>query len=294
MDKRLKARLMLILTAIFWGTSFPIIRLGLLYLPTFTFLTLRFSLATTIIATWIFFNKKGNQLVSTLKDKFVIFTGILNGLGYMFQFLGQNFTYATNAALLINTSPIFTAISAHYILDEKMNKYRGGAITLAFAGSAIIIIESYGRALTFGAIGDLLCLMGGFVWGIYVTYSKKLAHEETDNFILLSSWFAITALMALPLASIETLLYGVEISLVALLIVTYVAITCTVAAFALWFKSLETMEASTSSAYFILEIVVATILESIIFQTVITVITVIGATLVIVGVYLTDKFYEAH
>ena len=294
MKARVKARFLLVLTAILWGTSFPVIRYGLIYLPTFTFLTLRFSLATLILALWIIASRKGRALTAMLRDRFVIFTGVLNALGYAFQFIGQNYTYATNASLLINTSPIFTAITAHFILDEKMNKLRGGAILLAFIGSAIIIIESYGRALTFGALGDFLCLLAGFFWGIYVTYSKKLAHEETDDVILLSSWFAITTILAVPFSIIEIATQPIKIETIAIAVIFYVAIACTVVAFSLWFIALKIMEASTSSAYFILEILVSAILESIMFKTTITYTTITGAILVVTGVYLTDLFYKTE
>ena len=249
--RRSTARLMIITSAVIWGTSFPVIRFGLNYISPGLFLFLRFltaSIMLLLVARLI-----GETVdLSVLTNKYVAYTSILNGLGYAFQFLGQKFTYATNAAILINTSPIFTAVFAHFLLNERLSKIRIFAVFVAFIGAALMLIPQSKNSLSFGSLGDLLCLVAGLVWGLYVAESKKLVGGQYKPMDLLFSWFVYTSFIGFIISIFEGSSLEMSISLVFVLI--YVALFCTILAFLLWFKSLEVLEASTSSAYFMLEI----------------------------------------
>ncbi len=289
--RRRFARGLILLSGVFWGTSFPVIRLGLIYFGSFIFLFLRFLIAVVLLVPLLYFwGKRG--FLELLRDRFVVFTGVLNALGYLFQFIGQNYTYASNAALFINTSPIFTAISAHYVLRERLTVKRILAIVLAFVGAFIIIVDSYGRSFTLSVLGDFLCLLSGLSWGIYITYSKKIA-DRGDQLMLVASWFVITAVFTFPFAVYDVFLGNYEFNLLSVSIIVYTSVVCTVLAFLSWFKGLSVLEASTSSVYFMVEILISMVLEYLMFGTVFTLFMLLGAGLVILGVYLTDRFYES-
>ena len=281
------ARAMIILSAVLWGTSFPVIRMGLQYISPILFLFLRFSLATMILLIVLF--AKGVR--PSLRDigGLVGLTGVLNAVAYALQFVGQKFTYATNAALMINTSPIFTAIFAHFLLEEKLTKPRAGAIILTFLGASIVILGS-SSALKLRVIGDIICLAAGAIWGLYVAEAKRLREKGIDELELLFIWFLFVAILggvASPLEKPRILL-----NIQAIFAVVYTAIMCTVLPFLLWYKALRSLEASSSSNYFMLEIVVSALAEAIFLGLDINMLMVLGAILIVVGVYLTDYFYR--
>lgn len=281
------ARAMIILSAVLWGTSFPVIRMGLQYISPILFLFLRFSLATMILLIVLF--AKGVR--PGLRDigGLVGLTGVLNAVAYALQFVGQKFTYATNAALMINTSPIFTAIFAHFLLEEKLTKPRAGAIILTFLGASIVILGS-SSALKLRVIGDIICMAAGAIWGLYVAEAKRLREKGIDELELLFIWFLFVAILggvASPLEKPRILL-----NIQAIFAVVYTAIMCTVLPFLLWYKALRSLEASSSSNYFMLEIVVSALAEAIFLGLDINMLMVLGAILIVVGVYLTDYFYR--
>ncbi|MEX0567637.1 MAG: EamA family transporter, partial [Candidatus Njordarchaeota archaeon] len=61
----------------------------------------------------------------------------------------------------------------------------------------------------------------------------------------------------------------------------------------LWFKALKMLGASTTSSYFMVEVIISASLEYVLFRIFITSYMIIGTILIVCGVYLTDRFYQS-
>ena len=280
--KENKARVLIITSAILWGTSFPIIKIGLSYTSPILFVFLRFLLATIIMIPII--------MVNNIKIKcedlkgLVGLSGFLNATAYILQFIGQRYTYATNAALMVNTSPIFTALFAHFLLREKLGKVKIFGIITTFLGVYVII---FGLKLPTGIrmLGDIICLLAGAIWGLYMTIAKRI-EESINELKLITIWFIYNVLfsaIALPLEDAMIVLTPITA-----LVIIYTATICTIIPFFLWYNALKLMDASTSSNYFMIEILVSALLEAILIGAEIRFELLIGALLIILGVYITD------
>jgi len=283
------ARAMIILSAVLWGTSFPVIRVGLMFMSPIVFLFLRFSLATLILFSILLI--RGIRLSPRRMGGLVGLAGIMNAFAYALQFVGQKYTYATNAALMINTSPIFTAISAHFLIEERLTKERIGAIAITFIGAGMVILGS-ATTLKLRILGDLICLLAGAIWGIYVTEAKKIRESSFDELELLAIWFLYVAVLGGLVLPFEKIYFSM--SIIAMFAVIYTAVMCTVLPFLLWYKALRILEASTSSNYFMLEIVVSAVVEMVFIGLLVTPTMIMGAIMIIIGVYLTDYFYTKN
>lgn len=287
--RRSIARAMIILSAILWGTSFPVIRVGLMFMSPIVFLFLRFSLATLILFSILLI--RGIRLDPRRMGGLIGLAGIMNAFAYALQFIGQKYTYATNAALMINTSPIFTAISAHFLIKERLTKERIGAIAITFVGAGMVILGS-ATTLKLRILGDLICLLAGAIWGIYVTEAKKIRESSFDELELLAIWFLYVAVLGGLVLPLEKIYFSM--SIIAMFAVIYTAVMCTVLPFLLWYKALRILEASTSSNYFMLEIIVSAAVEIVFIGLLVTPMMIIGAIMIIIGVYLTDYFYAKN
>ena len=281
---------MTLMAAFIWGTSFVVIRWGLLFISPMKFVFLRFLIAfiTFILLSKFYFNER--NLCKILFDRLILIAGIFNALGYIFQFLGQAYTYATNASLLVNLSGVFVAIIAHFLLNEKLTMFRAGAISLAFIGTIMLITELSPTTLfqrTF--IGDLICLLSGLSWAFYIVLSKKVAYKKINEISLLAVWFFYVVTFSAPFALLEK---TSNISFQAFIAVLYTSIFCTAIAFLLWFKGLKILEAVTSSVYFLIEIIISAIFEAIIFGLYFSTIKIVGAILICLGIILIDISYH--
>ncbi len=291
MNERSLARIYTLMAAFFWGTSFVVIRWGLLYLPAAEFLFLRFLIATVIMLVIIIVSGRFWEFYKLLCNSSIVFAALLNALGYVLQFLGQQFTIATNASLLINTSAVFVAIFAHFILDEKLTKLRGMAILISLLGTVLLITNlSFSSLMTQYFLGDMLCLLAGLIWSLYIVYTKKITNLHADDLSLLTVWFFYTTIFSLPLIIFQGFKSP---SINGWLAILYTSFLCTIIPFLLWFNGLKILEAVTSSIYFLMEVLISAILELMIFGLSLSLVKIIGALMMCLGMILTDISYKS-
>jgi len=182
--KQIKGDLILLITAIIWGTSFVSQKLGMNYIEPFTFGASRFLLgAIVLIPVIIFFDKmnkksaksqKGNdgkveQKGVTFKTKDLFVGGILCGsalfFGASFQQWGIMGTTAGKAgfitALYIVLVPIFGLF-----MNKKVNWLTWFGVALAIFGLYLLTIQE-GFALE---KGDALVLIGTVFWALQIIF----------------------------------------------------------------------------------------------------------------------------
>jgi drug/metabolite transporter (DMT)-like permease len=99
----------------------------------------------------------------------------LAGLGFLgfgvYQMLWSTALASTsvgNSALLIGSTPVFTALVAAAIGVDRLDRVKALGVAIAFCGVAIVAAS---HGLTFGssAIGDLLTLGAAVSWAFYVS-----------------------------------------------------------------------------------------------------------------------------
>ena len=114
-----KAVFFTILAGALWGTSFPIIKIGLETIDPFTFLFWRFLVScVTMIALMLALKKFQFKIAD---KKLIIFLGVANGAGYLLQYVGMPYTTAAKAALFINLSAMWVALLSPKLLGESFS-----------------------------------------------------------------------------------------------------------------------------------------------------------------------------
>src|SRR5207253_9687588 len=86
-----------------FGTSVPVIKLGLNFIPPDTFVTLRFSFSALIV---LLLQGRGWVQRDLFRSRPIWIIGFINALGYVLQFQGQLITSSSNAALIISTAAL--------------------------------------------------------------------------------------------------------------------------------------------------------------------------------------------
>jgi drug/metabolite transporter (DMT)-like permease len=110
---------------------------------------------------------------------------------------GEETVPAGTAALLVNVSPVFTAIAASALLDERMTPLRWAGVAIACAGASLIAVAGRdGLALERGA---LLVLGAAAAQAAFFVGQKPLLRRYRS--LELTTWaMALGALMTLPFA----------------------------------------------------------------------------------------------
>src|SRR5438034_6207965 len=103
------------LAGLLFGTSVPVIKLGLNFVPPDTFVTLRFAFASALIVLLL----RGHGWVQwrLLISREIWIIGFINALSYVIEFQGQLITSSSNASLIISTTvlmiPLLVLVYAH-------------------------------------------------------------------------------------------------------------------------------------------------------------------------------------
>jgi drug/metabolite transporter (DMT)-like permease len=110
---------------------------------------------------------------------------------------GERTVPAGTAALLINISPVFTAVAASALLHERMTRLRWTGVAVACAGATLIAVAGHdGLALEEGA---LLVLGAAVAQATFFVAQKPLLRRYGSR--ELTTWaMALGALMTLPFA----------------------------------------------------------------------------------------------
>jgi drug/metabolite transporter (DMT)-like permease len=148
--------------------------------------------AAGCVAGWIGW-QEGRPGLARLLARDTLLPGLglaaLFGLEFLLLFPGLAMTTAARGVVFLYTAPFFTALGAHLLLPgERMNMRQATGLLIAFGGVAATFAEGlfYGHG---GSItGDLMCLVGGAMWGlstVAVRASRPLARSPSSKLLFL-------------------------------------------------------------------------------------------------------------
>ncbi len=273
------------MAGILFGTTVPLIKLGLGVLPPDLFVALRFSIASGLILVLL---RKEWVDKNLLRNKLMWIVGFVNAFGYVLQFQGQKFTTSSDAALIIGTAALMIPILSWARKSEKISGRKGLGVVIGFLGASLVVTR--GEAVSLGQqefLGDLLILATAVTIALIFVYSKDLVvqnggRQVTGGMILISAfllWFAV------PLDFGSTIQFGWD----AVFYVTFLGVVATLGAYYFLMKGLETISATVASVILPIEVVVAVILSVIIFNDPFNMFSATGAVLIVTGVGLVSS-----
>jgi drug/metabolite transporter (DMT)-like permease len=273
------------LAAGLWGTSFPVISIAINEgLDPVVFVFLRFVLAAPLMIMVAFFLRR--RMRKLLADKAVWAIALLNTIGFLCQFIGQKYTAASVAALLVNLSVVFAAIGGVVFLRERLGPFKLTGVALALVGT--LLLASKGDLSGFGkgeVFGDGLYLIAALSWAGYIVYAKKKTVEsDWDPVALATCIVVVTAVLLVPFVFLSRL--SLPPSPTSWGAVIYTAIFNTAIPFVLYQSGLRQLTAAGSAVVLMLEIVVALIISVAFLGETFTLISLLGAVAVLASILL--------
>ncbi len=272
--------------AFIWGSSFPVIKVGLFFIDPLTFSQLRLLLAAVILLPFLI---KHRSPLSLLLCSSTWLLAVFNTAGFLLQNIGMNLTTASKASLLVNMHVVFVAILSYLLLKESFTKLKVVAVALSIIGVFLLTTRGNLESLLLGDIlGDLLVLGAGASWGFFFILVKRALSEQSCspmdlNFAVIIS----TAVLLLP-APLLAQPIKLAINATSISILLYTAVPCTILAFILWMKGLKVLPATTSAILLLVEILVAILLSVVFLGDTFTPMEVLGGALLVAAIALTS------
>lgn len=291
MKKKVLISLLLILISFVWGGSFIVVKLATNDgMDPISIGFLRFLVATPLMLLFLPFRR---QHLSIPRKEFpwLLILG-LTGVTflYLFQFLGIKYTNASTSSVLINMNVIFIALLSVIFLHEVLTKKRIMGISLSFLGVLIIMASSISweefTMTNLFFLGCLLIFLSAFSWAVYSLVGKRLL-ERYDTVVITTYAFALGTLCYLPFVLPNLFSVIQQTTLSGWLAVLYLAVVCSIFGYLGWYYALKHMDAS-QAAVFLNFIPLFTIAMSFFLGEPLTMVFLLGAILIIYGVYLTQ------
>lgn len=284
--------LLLVLISLIWGGSFVVVKVVVEEIPSFELGFLRFLVATPFMALFLLLQGKETRLPAKELPYLAILglTGVT--LLYVFQYSGIEFTTASTAAVLINTNVIFIAILSAFFLKEKFSFKKATGIILSFFGVVVVVFaQATNEKIEFSSVFFLGCvfvLLSAFCWAVYSIVGKRLL-ARYDPFTVITYAFVLGTIFYLPLVIPDVFVVVQNVSFNGWMAVFYVSLLCSVFGYVGWYYALARVDASQAAVFLNFIPLFAIIISFFITGEVPTLFFLIGAILIIYGVYLTQK-----
>lgn len=280
-----KAVFLTILAGVLWGTSFPIIKIGLKAIDPFAFVLWRFLISSvTLVLVMLLLGKFRFKVTN---KKLLVFLGIANGAGYLLQYAAMGYTSVAKAALFINLSAMWVAILSPRLLSESFSRKKIAGVLFGLAGIVFVSTNLDFSALVEGQLlADLMLIVSGVVWALFMIYNKKLIVHSTSATFQWMTWVLLFTLFSIAPISILAGQGFFALSGWAWAAIVYTAIVCWVIPYYLWLEGLKYLSASTSTILLLSEIVVAFVASVIVLEEPVTVFASVGALFIIIAIVL--------
>ena len=169
----------LLAVVLVWGVNFAVIKVPLEVAPPYTVNLLRFVVSAAVlgalhahdarrrgVAPWATFDAGGWRVVGL---------GLLGILVYQVGFIvGISRVSSGMGALLIATSPAWTAVTAHVLRLERLLGLGWAGFGVSLVGVGLVIAGNPGAGFGGQASGVALMLGAALAWGVYTALSRPL------------------------------------------------------------------------------------------------------------------------
>ena len=192
----LSGHLIALATICVWGSTFIFSKTLLDVFTPVQIMLLRFFVAYAVL--WCMYPKTEK---TTARDNLGIF--FMSLFADTVYFLCENnalrYTLASNVSILVASAPIWTAVLAHFfIIGNKLRKNTVYGSLIALVGVALVVFNGT-VVLKFNPFGDMLSMAAAICWALYSVMITHYVHRFSSFFLMRRmTFFAI--LTTLPLA----------------------------------------------------------------------------------------------
>jgi drug/metabolite transporter (DMT)-like permease len=273
------------------------IKVGLRYLPPLTFAGVSFATATF----WLLLIVKGlhKRLPRDWSSwRVMIFLGLtMMGVGFAFQYWGEQYVSSGLAAVLFATCPLFVLIFAHILIEEeKITRWKAIGLTISFIGLMMIFRRELTPVFSWNTLGSLFgafAEVGSAATTALAIVVYRRFYAEIDRVVNLLVQTIIGAALLLILGGLWERSSSFDLMPIAIVAIIYLGLATTIP-FIGYYWLLERNSAINISTITFITPILAVALGWILLGEHVTGSTVLGGGLILAGVYFTFHATEGH
>ncbi|MGQ4002542.1 DMT family transporter [Francisellaceae bacterium CB299] len=283
MDIKRKSIIALFIMTIFWGVTFPLIKMSLTYISPGLFVMLRLSFSCFLFLPFILKSKFIDKLY-ILKVAAVF--GSLEGLSFFFQTHSLYTISSSEAAFLTALSVVMIPFIASIFKLDRLTMYGVIASIISLLGIYVLSGASF-KYITIGYLWAILCALAYACSVVYLSYEtrksdKSEAFKDLRPLIFLQIAFGIP----LPLLADSTTMYF-NFNYILIISIGFCAIS-TIVCYYLQNTYQKHLSMAHVAVIFSFEPIFATIFGKLINDEKIYLSTIIGGALILVSYFIIE------
>ena len=278
-----------LVTIMIWGTTFISTKILLADFTPIEILFFRFLLGLLVLI--IIYPKR-----LKIKDKKQELTFAAAGLCgiclyYLLENIALTYTMASNVGVIISVAPFFTAVLSHVFLktEEKLKVQFFVGFVVAMIGICLISFSS--SELKLNPIGDILAIVGAFVWAVYSLLTRKISSYGLNTIGTTRKIFTYGILFMLPFLFVFDFNLDVQkvIKPEYALNLIYLGLGASALCFVTWNYAVGVLGTVKTSVYIYIVPVITATSSVIVLKEKITWIAAIGIGLTLIGLFLSES-----
>ncbi len=212
--------------------------------------------------------------------------GILNFVLYQFCFIvGLDHTTAGNAALIMASSPLWTALTGRLLRLEVLSRGAWAGLLFILAGAAVIVLGGDGEidfsSATF--TGNLFMLAGSLFWGSYTALSRPVLRDVSATALtFLTLLFGLPFLFGIAVPHLDEVRWA-SVTIWTGLAILFSGGLSTGLAVVIWNRAVHHVGASHTAVYGNLTPVAALLFSTLLLGEAITAVQVTGGAMILGG-----------
>jgi drug/metabolite transporter (DMT)-like permease len=289
---RIKFYCLISLLVLLWCGNFIALKVCLRVMPPLGVTAFRVSSAALILTFVYFYSRRQRRFRTLRKEDWAFFFKLaLTGLviNQTLFVLGLSYTTVAHSALIVTFGPLFTLVFAWLRGQELLTLRKVGGMALSVIGILLLNFNKDFTLQTQNLLGDLFTLMGSMAFAYFTVLSKNAASVYGSVRSTCFIYFA-GASMFLPIGLPFILkVHWFCLDWGSYLAFFYVAALSSVVAQLIFYYALRRMSASRLATLTYLQPVVTTISSVTILSEKLTFNFIIGGTIVLSGIVLTQR-----
>lgn len=247
---------LLLFVVLVWGLNFPVVKAVLGIMHPHALNAFRFVFSALVLGGVYAYRRRrtGAPFFEPLRTAFwpIAGLGILGFVLYQFCFIvGLDHTTAGNAALIMASAPLWTAVTGVLFRLESLTRASWIGLFVIFAGAAVIVLGG-GRRIDLSSstfVGNLIMLGAAVFWGAYTAFSRPVLRTvSATGLTFLALLFGLPFLFGLAVPYLDEIRWEAVTGWTWLAIVFSGGLS-TGLAVALWNQAINDVGASQTAAY---------------------------------------------
>ena len=181
-----QAVLLLVAVIVLWGVNWPVMKVGLQYIPPLWFAAARVLLGCAFLFALLAVTRQVRWPLRADLPVLISVGGLQIAAFLGFAHAGIQYLEAGRSAILAYTTPLWVTPLAVALLGERLTALRAGGLGLGLGGLAVLFNPAAFEVTRAAVLGNSLVLIGAMAWAITIVHVR--AHRWRMTPLQLIPW----------------------------------------------------------------------------------------------------------